>query len=96
MLATHVRSLLADVGRSDVCGICGDDHPADCQLCAFRPMTFRLCTYCHSLYSDTVRSRSHPAQRRSSLAMKHRRSGQTEVWPPKRTKASAEGFHGTL
>jgi hypothetical protein len=53
MLATHVRSLLADVGRSDVCGICGDDHPADCQLCAFRPMTFRLCTYCHSLYSDT-------------------------------------------
>ena len=53
MLAAHVRALLADVGRSDVCAICGDDHPADYQLCAFRPMTLRLCTYCHSLYRDT-------------------------------------------
>jgi len=51
MLAAHVRALLpdvrallADVGRSDVCAICGDDHPADYQLCAFRPMTLRLCT----------------------------------------------------
>jgi len=60
MLATHVQSLLADVSRSDVCAICGDDHPAAYQLCAFRPMTLRLCTYCHSLYRDTYGAALHP------------------------------------
>jgi len=54
MLAEHVRAILADAGRADVCSICGAaDHPADYQIAAFRPMTLRLCAYCSQLYCAT-------------------------------------------
>lgn len=53
MLAKHIRQIVDDAGRADVCSICGGDHVADFQLKTSRPITLKLCAYCRDLYRGT-------------------------------------------
>jgi len=53
MLARHIREVLADAGRTDVCSICGDDTVADYHVSAKHVVALRLCNYCRDLYRST-------------------------------------------
>lgn len=56
--ADHTAKILELAGRSDVCGICGDDPASDYEIQLIAPpagavTTLRLCDDCHEIRAQT-------------------------------------------